>query len=102
MENINEIEAGFESPKNNIRYYQRNNNEELEMIPELLPQSYRLSTEKNNCGNCNFFQTNFCSFWGAKVRSYHEKPWICNAWANKVKKEELRIDNQGNPIALKN
>ena len=101
MKNINETEAGFENPQNKTRYYQKDNNiADLKIIPQKLPISYRLSTEKNNCSNCNFFIENFCNLWGAEVRGYHENPWICNAWANKIEKEELRIDNQGNPIAL--
>ena len=101
MKKINEVEAGFESPLNEIRYYQSSNNiKDLEQIPILLPQNYRLSNKKNNCSNCNFFIENFCNLWGAEVRGYHENPWICNSWIEKMSQEELRIDDQGNPVAL--
>ena len=101
MKNINEIEAGFETPQNQERYYQFEKNQtEIEKIPKELPTSYRQSNERNNCNNCNFFLNNFCNFWGAAVRGYHENPWICSSWVSKKLKQELRIDNQGNPIAL--
>ena len=81
MESISETQAGFEKPKNNKRYYQLYGNTlEPEMIPVALPPSYRLATNKNNCSNCIFHYNNICSKWEAKVRAYHEAPWICNAW----------------------
>ena len=102
MERINEAQAGFEKPKNEVRYYQLYGNKtEPEVIPSQLPPSYRIATNKNNCGNCAFYINNICSKWGAKVRAYHEAPWICNAWQPIVQHQDLQVDEKGNPIEVK-
>ena len=44
---------------------------------------------------------NICSKWGAKVRAYHEAPWICNAWQTIVQHQDLQVDEKGNPIEVK-
>ena len=90
---ISETEAELNEDEDQIdnnEYYQLDfEGQEPEIIERPpLPDSYRIATGVNNCGNCYFHETNVgCGRWFAKVRANHENPWICNAWKkrNRIK-----------------
>lgn len=50
------------------------------VIPKELPEKYAKAKTSKNCGNCVYFQgRDYCTLWGAKVRS----EYFCAKWKSK-------------------
>ena len=49
-----------------------------EIIPDQLPDAYRVGNANKKCSNCGFFVgvSSYCSKWGAIVKA----GYLCNAW----------------------
>jgi HK97 family phage portal protein len=55
-----------------------------ESVPDELPSAYRIGNEEKNCGNCSYYENNYCDLFDAKVR----KQYLCNKWDEGEEVEE--------------
>ena len=55
-----------------------------ESVPEELPSAYRMGNTEKRCGNCSYYENNYCDLFDAKVRIQY----LCNKWDEAEEVEE--------------
>jgi len=64
-----------------------------EAVPDELPSAYRMGNSDERCGNCSYYENNYCDLFDAKVRIQY----LCNKWDEadgNTEKAESDIDTK--------